>query len=114
MMLPQKHRLKTFRDFKNLFTVGRFVKDGFISLKFSKNRLGVSRFAFIVSNKVSKNAVRRNKIKRRLREIIRVNLLTNIKQGFDIALIANPSIVNEDYNRLKEAVEKLLIKSKLL
>ncbi|MCL4415901.1 MAG: ribonuclease P protein component, partial [Actinobacteria bacterium] len=49
-----------------------------------------SRFGFTVSKKVG-NAVIRNKIRRKLKEICRLNC-SKIKKGFDVIIIARPAI----------------------
>ncbi len=114
-MLKKKYRLRTFKDFKKVFARGRYTSNGaqeVIILKFLKNEEPQTRFAFIVANKVSKSAVKRNKIRRQLREIIRARL-SFIKNGYDLVFIANPLIINKEFHEIKETVEKLLIKSKL-
>lgn len=115
-MLQKKYRLRTFKDFKKVFAFGGFVKDSansYIVARVVKNKLLFSRFAFVVSNKVSKSAVKRNKVKRRMREAARLKIAF-IKSGYDIVFIANPSIMKKDFYEISEAVEKLLIKSNLL
>ncbi|MEK7559730.1 MAG: ribonuclease P protein component [Patescibacteria group bacterium] len=54
-----------------------------IILRISKNRLNTLRTAFIVSSAVKKNAVARNKTRRRMNEILKF-LLPNIKSGYDL------------------------------
>jgi len=58
----------------------------------------------VVSLKVSKKAVIRNKIKRRLREIIRQ---TELKQGFDFVIIAKPLIVNQNFQEIKQDLNEI-------
>ena len=45
------------------------------------------RFGFIVSTKVSKEAVQRNRIKRAMGEAVRFELM-HIKKGFDVIFLA--------------------------
>lgn len=114
-MLQKKYRLRTFKDFKRVFAGGGFIKNNsnnIIVAKFIRNNLSFSRFAFIVSNKISKSAVKRNKIKRRMREAIKAKL-SQVKNGYDIVFIANPPVLKKNYSDISEAVEKLLIKSNL-
>jgi len=56
-------------------------------------------------------AVQRNRLKRLLREIMR---LQSLKSGWDIVLIARPAAVNVDYHQLEETVTKLLARAELL
>jgi len=82
-------------------------------LKKIKNNLPQSRFVFIISQKVSKKAVVRNKIKRRLAQIIRSNF-KNIKGGADIVLIILPGAEKEDFLSIKKSLNNLLAKAKMI
>ena len=85
----------------------------FIFLKILKNNLNDSRFGFIVSNKISKKAVERNKIKRRLRDIVRRSL-SETKSGYDIIIEAKPGIEKLGYNEMKAGLLGLFKKAGLL
>ncbi|MFA6604322.1 MAG: ribonuclease P protein component [Patescibacteria group bacterium] len=112
-MLSQLNRLKTDRDFQRIFKSGRFVSGSFLTLKFSLNKLPASRFAFVVGVKVSKRAVKRNLLRRRMREIVRKRL-PDIKTGFDAVLMAKPEALKLDFPQLESEVRRTLIKSGLL
>ena len=112
-MLPKKNRLKNKKDFERIFKQGKSFKEDFLFLKIRKNNLKESRFGFIVSLKVSKKAVLRNKVKRRLREIIKERL-PEIKSGIDGVLIAQRNIEEKDFSEIKEVINKLFKKAKIL
>jgi ribonuclease P protein component len=76
-MLLKENRLKKKKDFERVFSQGRNLKGDFLFFKTINNKLEDNRIGFIVSKKVSKKAVERNKIKRRLREILRSITLDN-------------------------------------
>ena len=76
-------------------------------LKIVQNNLEENRFGFIVSQKVSKKAVLRNKIKRRLRDIVRQNI-AKIRKGIDAALIALPGLEKKNFSETKETLNTLL------
>ncbi|HCC59667.1 MAG: ribonuclease P protein component [Candidatus Staskawiczbacteria bacterium RIFOXYC1_FULL_37_43] len=112
-MLPESNRIKKKKDFEQIFKNGKSFKDGFLVLKKIKNNLPQSRFVFIISQKVSKKAVVRNKIKRRLAQIIRSNF-KNIKGGADIVLIILPGAEKEDFLSIKKSLNNLLAKAKMI
>lgn len=79
-------------------------------MKAVANELELSRFGLSVSKRVG-NAVVRNRVKRRLREILR---MANIDSGWDVIFIARPAAAKADYAELKAAVEGLLKRAQIL
>ena len=79
-------------------------------MKVLPNGLSLSRYGFSVSKRVGK-AVTRNRVKRLLREILRIMPL---KSGFDIVFIARPAAATADFISLEGAVEGLLSRAHLL
>lgn len=112
-MLARINRLTRDKDFENVFRRGLSFDKKIIFLKITKNSLGLSRFGFVVSQKISKKAVQRNKIKRRMREIVRLKL-KEIKPGFDVVITAKPDIMGKSYQEIRETMEQILQKSHLL
>lgn len=112
-MLKKENRLRKQKDFDKIFGSGTFFSQGFLSLKLAPNSLSSSRFAFIVSNKISKKAVSRNRIRRLLRESVRLSW-DQIKPGFDVAVMARADISEKSFEEVNEVVDSLLKKSGLL
>ena len=79
-------------------------------MKALPNELSLSRYGLSVSKRVGK-AVTRNRIKRLLREILR---LTPLEPGWDIVFIVRPAAATVDYASLEKSVQSLLSRARLL
>lgn len=110
----KRHNRLLVKDFKILQSQkGFWAKSALLSVKSVKSNLSQSRFGFVVSARVSKKAVERNKMKRRLKDVVRKNM-DNIKAGFDVIVIASPLSNKAKYQIIKEDLMGLLKKLKLL
>ena len=112
-MLAEINRLKQKKDIERVFRKGENFKEDFLILKLAKNSLNKVRFAFIVSQKVSKKATIRNKIRRRLKDLAQ-SKLKKIKKGMDVLLIALPGLETKDFWEIEEIINKLFSKAKLI
>ena len=92
---------------------GRSVFDDVCGVKYLKNDFGVSRFTVVAGTKVSKSAVKRNRVKRQYREIVRL-ALDRIKPGFDVVFLTSSKAIPLDYKEKEERLMKVLGKAKLL
>lgn len=79
-------------------------------LRAMPNGLPLSRCGFSVGKNIGK-AVVRNRVKRLLREIVR---LTPIKPGWDIVLIARSKSSIAQFADLKKIIENLLSRAQIL
>lgn len=77
-------------------------------LYYYPNNSNINRVGFSVSKKIG-NAVVRNKVKRRLREIMR--LKKDLKKGFDIIIIARKPVIKLDYSGMERDLDKLFNKA---
>jgi ribonuclease P protein component len=104
-------RLKR-KEFKEVLKDGKvFKNDGLVMKVIFKE--GEKKIGFLISKKISKKAVVRNKLKRRLRELLREKF-GNLKEGLRIVFIPLPSLEKKNFKELKEVLEKVLIRSKVL
>lgn len=108
-MLKRKYRLNQRIKAK----AQRSFKTPFFVLRIAENDLGYNRFGFVVSKKVDKRAVIRNKVKRMLRGEIELKF-EEIKKGFDILFMLNKEIVNATKDEIGEVLYNLLKKENLL
>ncbi|HHX22731.1 MAG: ribonuclease P protein component [Tepidanaerobacteraceae bacterium] len=104
-------RLTKNLEFKNVYKAGRRWTSPFFTMYIKKNNLNHSRLGVSVSKKVGKSVIR-NKIKRRLKEIFRLNL-DNIKTGWDIVLSVKPAAISLDYYEIDREVKSLFKRGRI-
>lgn len=112
-MLSQFYRLRKQKDIEKVFKTGRGFKEDFLILKAAKNDLNNSRFAFIVSSKVSAKATFRNKIRRRLQELVRQKLKEASGPSQDVILIACPGLERNNFLEMEGLIDRLFKKAKI-
>ena len=112
-MLAKQHCLAKERDFKKVNAMGRSFFSPYLRLKYLANRSEDSRFAVVVSLKASKKAVERNRIRRQLQEVLRLNR-SKITAGNDIVISVNSKAIGKEQQVLEKDVLALLTKAKLM
>jgi len=109
--VQKRYRLREKKRFQQVRGEGRCWAHPLCVLCVLPNDLPYSRFGFSVSRRVG-GAVVRNRVKRRLREIVR-RCQHHIRPGYDVVLIARRPIVTSTHEELVHAVETLLRRSHL-
>jgi ribonuclease P protein component len=112
-MLKEVNQLRLDKEFGQVFKKGRSGYVEMLGIKAFFTKAEESRFGILVSNKVSKKAVERNKIKRQIREILRLKL-AKIKPGYDIVIITLPAILGKNYKEIEAAINIILNKVRVL
>lgn len=112
-MLASKHRLtgQQVEIVKNEGILHQLTNFGVILKKTQPQN--PSRFGFIVSNKVSKLAIQRNRIKRAMSESIRYNL-TNIPNGYDVIYLVKSTLAKKSTDEIMNITKNSLKRLKLL
>ena len=111
-MLPSAHRLTRRRDFARVNAAGKSVYTPALRLRWVFTGQPASRFAVVVSTRVSKLATKRNRLKRQLRTVLRSEMKRS-KPGFDAVLSAASSALGQPYAVLRDEVQALVRKSAL-
>ncbi|MFA5432394.1 MAG: ribonuclease P protein component [Candidatus Paceibacterota bacterium] len=112
-MLPKENRLKKEKEFEAVFKSGRTLRGKGVFLRYLTNGTAQTRIGFVVSKKISKLAVERNKVKRRMRDIVRAKK-DKLKEGLSIVIVSLPPIKGKTYKEIKEDIESLLGKEELI
>jgi ribonuclease P protein component len=92
-MLAKKFRLTGVKNFARIQKEGRVYQSNSFGIAYIKREdKEPSRFGFIVSTKIAKDAVDRNRFKRAMSEAVRIASIDLIN-GFDAVFLAKTSII---------------------
>jgi ribonuclease P protein component len=80
--------------------------------RFLQTGLETTRFGLSTGRKLG-NAVVRNRVRRRLREALRV-MAPSFQPGWDVLIIARPALVEADHDALVGALRRILVRGGVL
>ena len=104
--------LKENHLFRRAYNRGKTAADSRLALYVRRNGQRHNRLGFTVSTKVG-HAVVRNRVRRRLREIYRLNE-DRLRSGFDVVVVVRMRAVDSRYRQLEKSFLKLADKLELL
>ena len=104
--------LKENYEFRRLYQKGASAVGGCMVIYCRRNRLGRNRLGITVSVKIG-NAVKRNRARRRLREVFRLNSPC-LRQGWDMVLVARGRTLTAPWKELNDTFLRLCRKLELL
>ncbi|MBQ6355068.1 ribonuclease P protein component [Candidatus Saccharibacteria bacterium] len=112
-MLNKRFRFHSRGGVQYVYRHGKTIRSAKASLVYTKNTRGFQRFAVVVSKKVEKTAVGRNRIRRRVYEAIR---LYKKEQNLDIPydfifIIYSKDFLTCDFSEVKEMIASLISQS---
>lgn len=129
-MFQQENRLRKLRDFNLVLKHGQWVNGQFLDIKYvdlAKNQNFFPKkedpesfkkqlkLAISVGLKISKSAVKRNRVKRLIREVLRLLIKEEaLKIGFYILVVAKKNILDKEYADISQEIKVLLQRGKLL
>ncbi len=88
------------KEFDRVFKLGQSFYVESLGFRIVNNDLVFSRLGILISTKVSKKAVIRNKFKRQIREIFQAEL-PKLKTGKDLVIIVSPKILSKNFEEIK-------------
>ena len=113
-MIPVDYRFHGHGSLRYLFKNGQAVRSRHITIKYIANsQRKHSRFSVVVSKKVHKSAVGRNRMRRRLYEILR-HEIPALSATYDVALIiTNSEVMAMEHTDLARSVTELFTQAGL-
>lgn len=108
-MISRLHRFHGYNSLRQVYRHGSTVRGPFFSIKaFENTRRKTYRLAVVVSRKVNKSAVVRNRIRRRLYEAVR-ELEDQIVRPYDIVIsVFHDTVIEEDPKKLRGQLKRQL------
>ena len=116
-MLPRNNRLTAKRDFEKIKKLGAVLTLPFFIVSYlerGESSIRGPRFGFVVSSHLEKRASQRNRLKRRLRETVRIWLkghrgnVSNL--DLDIVFVLRRKMMEASYEGVNNLVDTLLPK----
>jgi ribonuclease P protein component len=92
-------RLRQRADFRAATSGIKATAAAFVLQARNRRDRGPARFGFTVSKKIG-NAVERNRIRRRLREIVRLSAASRLRAGHDYVLIGRRAALSLAFERM--------------
>jgi ribonuclease P protein component len=112
--MQQTNRLRSNEDFQRIRREGRAVLHPLLVLSISPNDRPYSRFGFAVGRRLGTAAVR-NRLKRRLREAVRLRIARHeVAAGWDIVVIARSPLREATFRDIDDALGVLLRRAELV
>ncbi len=109
--MKKEYRIKKSSEIQKLIRKRKTVGNSFFVLYYNQNHeIDNFRYALSVPKKYG-NAVHRNLMKRRLREIIKVN---SFDEANDFFVVVKPKARDLSFEQIKNLIEKLFAKAKIL
>ena len=108
--MQRRQRLTGAKRFSQIHVEGNSAANRLLVIRYLANDIDRSRFGFLVSKRVG-NAPERNRLKRRLREAVRLN---PVKAGWDALFIVRRGARSAKYQDIKDATDNLLQRANLV
>ena len=108
--LTREKRLRRNTQIRKALSAGKSVRDGILTIYMAKNDCGFSRLGVSVSKSCG-SAVKRNKLKRLVREVFRQNQY-DIPESRDYLILIRKKIDQPSFELIKDSFLRLIIQIK--
>ena len=98
--------LRKNEDFKKVYSTGKNYWNRNLILYILKNDEDYNRVGYSITKKIG-NSVVRNKVRRRMKEIYRLNV-DKLETGYDLIIIPKKNVVDISYKELESAMLHIL------
>lgn len=112
-MLNKKYRFHSRGGVRYVYQKGKTVRSPKMSLVYTDNNRGFTRFAVVISKKVIKSAVGRNRVRRRVYEAIRKNFNEIPKKKDYIFVVYQKNVKEMPFTELENLLADLIVQSKI-
>jgi ribonuclease P protein component len=114
LAMPSKlHRITRAQDFQILGRRGMLIRTPLFHLRFMRTHLPHPRFAVVVSKRIAKNAVARNKLRRRFRAIAQKSF-PRAELSVDVIVYTRSGSIHSSFQELEVAFTRALKRAGLL
>lgn len=107
-MLSKKYRFHSRGGVRYVYQHGKTVRSQQMSLVFVPNTKGMTRVAVVVSKKVERSAVKRNRIRRRIYEALRKNFDLIPGKNDYIFVVYSAEFLKMPFSKIEQALGKLV------
>ncbi|MBQ2643831.1 ribonuclease P protein component [Candidatus Saccharibacteria bacterium] len=112
-MLNRKYRFHSRGGVRYVYQKGKTIRKPKMSLVFVDNTRGFTRVAVVVSKKVEKSAVGRNRIRRRIYEALRLNFEDIPKKRDYIFIVYSKDLMKVPFSELEKLLGELVMEAKV-
>ncbi len=107
-MLTKKHRFQGPAGLTRVYQKGVTVRSQFCAARFTRGKRTEFRVAVVVSKKVAKSAPERNRIRRRVYEIVRLQASGYLTNEDVVITIFDSRLSSIEHSELQEIIIRLL------
>jgi ribonuclease P protein component len=110
--MDKMYRLRSNMEFRKVYNKGKNYWNRNLILFVKKNDLGYTRVGYSITKKIG-NSVVRNRIRRQMKEIYRLNF-DQVEKGYDLIFIPKKNVVDISFEKLESAMLHIMNISKVI